>query len=804
MNRSFMNLPDQTHIAAEQAYREAEQKAVHYFTQLYRHVTDHTYEVGLIEDFQQWKGTHMSLTSRLSRWLKVKQRPTAKDYHRYIHWLQTTGKLESYLHRSVGYIYMRDLGRALYAPSTQERVGEVVNSLKSKLLNSATATDRTATQLPDFMSMDGVYRWAQREGVEDAVIWVMDKLQQVAQNIPPELNAEQAQRKLIKIIVGVVLHAVEDMDTSVLAAERSRRLDMAIRLGYSYGLTYPFIDDILDSTLLSAQEKEQYSRLIRSALLTGSVPKLGDWSGSQPELIRYIHRELREAFDYIKAQQQPDGQQLFFEQAYVFFQAQDVDRTRTLETATYTNEELYVPVILKSACSRLVARSIIGAEEDEGFDLRTFCYGIYNQLADDFADMFDDLAHGAVTPYTYYLKYHEQRPDLLNPFEMYWAVIHYLLHEVYDSDVQTREVILDRAINGLKRAYERLGASRYAQTMELFTSGMPALNRIVQQMVRDAEDVDFLDKLLRDQMLVHLKQEREQQVKFRETVDTVRQELNQALPIPKRSGLLPMNELLIDAVNYSLEGSGKRLRPILAWVMAVQHYGLNPEQVMPMLRSLEYMHTASLIFDDLPSQDNAPARRGRITLHELHDSATAELSGLFLIQKSIREQASLSGFAPEVVLQLMDYSAQKAEELCTGQAMDLRARGQQLTLEQLNEICFYKTGAAFEASLVMPALLAGAGQNEIAVLKTFAYHAGIAFQIKDDLLDLQGDVVQLGKPIGQDESNGSSTFVSILGEAGAQREMWNHYCCALEALRQVGVGIPFLKHLLDYIAHRER
>ncbi len=802
MNRSFMNRSDHEYSGVEKSYAEAEQKAVHYFHQLHRHVTERTYESGLIEDFRQWKGKHMSLTSRLSRWLPLKQQPSARDYQRYIHWLHTAGKLDHYLHRSVAYIYMRDLGRALDAPQTQQRVQEVVDSLKRKLLNSETASN---AQLPEFMSMDGVYRWAQREGVEDAVIWVLDKLQQVATHIPAELNAEQAQRKLIKIIVGVVLHATEEMDESVPQSERSRRLDEAIRLGYSYGLTYPFIDDILDSTLLSAQEKEQYSRLIRSALLTGSVPKLGDWSGSQPELIRYIHSELREAFEYIKTHQQPGGgQQLFFEQAYVFFQAQDVDRTRTLENATYTNEELYVPVILKSACSRLVARSILSVEEDEGFDLRTFCYGIYNQLADDFADMFDDLANGAVTPYTYYLKYHQQRADLLNPFQMYWAVIHYLLHEVYRSDEQTREVILDRAINGLKRAYERLGASRYAETMELLTSGMPGLNRIIQQMVRYAEDVDFLDKLLRDQMLVHLRQDREQQAEFRETVDTVRIQINETLPVEKRDGLLPMNELLIDAVNYSLEGSGKRLRPILAWVMAVRHYGLQQEAVMPMLRSLEYMHTASLIFDDLPSQDNAPARRGRTTLHELHDSATAELSGLFLIQKSIREQASLSGFAPHIVLQLMDYSAQKAEELCTGQAMDLRARGQRLTLEQLNDICFYKTGAAFEASLVMPALLAGAKQTEIAILQTFAYHAGIAFQIKDDLLDLKGDVVQLGKPVGQDASNDSSTFVSVLGEAGARREMWNHYCYALEALRKLLVGIPFLKHLLDYIVHRER
>ncbi|MNN27907.1 Farnesyl diphosphate synthase [compost metagenome] len=265
-----------------------------------------------------------------------------------------------------------------------------------------------------------------------------------------------------------------------------------------------------------------------------------------------------------------------------------------------------------------------------------------------------------------------------------------------------------------------------------------------------------------------------------------------------------MKEPLIDAANYSLEGDGKRLRPILIWVMGVKEYGLDGSAIMPLMRSLEYMHTASLIFDDLPSQDNALTRRGRPTLHQVSDSATAELTGLFLIQKAIQEQASLDQFHAQTVLALMQYSAQKAEDLCMGQMMDLNSRGQTLTLEQLNTISFYKTGIAFEASLVMPAILAEVPETEIAGLKKFAYHAGIAFQIKDDLLDLEGDVLLLGKPVGKDAENNSSTFVSILGQEGATKEMWEHYCLAMEALKGIPRNIVFLKHLLNYIVHRDR
>ena len=264
-----------------------------------------------------------------------------------------------------------------------------------------------------------------------------------------------------------------------------------------------------------------------------------------------------------------------------------------------------------------------------------------------------------------------------------------------------------------------------------------------------------------------------------------------------------MKEPIIDAANYSLEGDGKRLRPIMTWVMGVNEYGLNKSAIVPLLRSLEYMHTASLIFDDLPSQDNASTRRGRPTLHQVYNIAIAELTGLFLTQKAIEEQASLDQFDSKTVLNLIQYSAQMTEDMCKGQAMDLDSKGKQLTLEQLNMMCFYKTGIAFEASLIMPAILAHAKELEMEALKKFAYHAGIAFQIKDDLLDVEGDLILLGKPIGKDAENNNSTFVSILGPDGARKEMWEHYCLAMEALQEVPRNTTFLKHLLNYIVNRD-
>lgn len=215
------------------------------------------------------------------------------------------------------------------------------------------------------------------------------------------------------------------------------------------------------------------------------------------------------------------------------------------------------------------------------------------------------------------------------------------------------------------------------------------------------------------------------------------------------------------------------------------------------------MHTASMIFDDLPFQDNACKRRGRPTLHSVYTVAVAELTGLFLIQKAVGEQASLSKYDPKNVLKLINYSAHKAAEMCKGQEMDLASKGKQLTLEQLNALCFYKTGIAFEASLLMPAILANEKAPQMEALKKFAHHAGIALQIKDDLLDTEDDTILLGKPTGKDVENNNSTFVTILGPTNAKKEMWNHYCLAMEALAEVPCNITFLKQLLNYIVNRD-
>ncbi|MRG86050.1 polyprenyl synthetase family protein [Salinibacillus xinjiangensis] len=777
---------------ADGCYGQAEQRAKDYFHSLSQKLTQKDYVPGLIHDIQTWKQDHLH-HSLLNRFTRGKSNANSRGYYHYIQWLDYIGKLDQYLDRSISYIFMRDLGKDLNFPDTQHRIQNAVNGLKDYL--------KQADHQSELFSMAGLYRWAQKEGVESSLFWLIDKLKTVSKQIPKEMDAEEAKRKLIKLIAGVIMHQIEELGNQVSAEERARKLDIAIRLGYSYGLTYPFIDDLLDANILSDQEEERYSDIIRTTLVSGSVPDLGEWKGENKDLMQFVHAELREAFTYIKKHQRLETRTSFFEQAYVFFHSQEVDRDKDLSYAHYSNEELYIPVIIKSSSSRLIVRSVISAPEDEGFDRRTFYYGIYNQLADDFADMFDDMKEGRVTPYTYFLKYHDQRKDLINPFELYWTVIFNLIHNVYDSDPKTCEVILNRAINGLKRFKERMGVQMYNELMNLFTANISKLNKFVQKMVRKAEDVDFFDKLLRDHILTGLKNERIERQEFLDTIENVREQINELLSIAKTNSV--MSEPISEAANYSLEGGGKRLRPIITWVMGVHEYGLEKTAIAPLLKSLEYMHNASLIFDDLPSQDDAAIRRGRRTLHEVYNTAIAELTGLFLTQKAVEEQTTLDAFDAKTVLSLIQYSSRITAEMCKGQAMDLGSKGKPLTLEQLNMMSYYKTGMAFEAALIMPAILAHVEEDEMNALKTFAYHAGIAFQIKDDLLDVEGNLIILGKPVGQDEENQNTTFVSILGREGARKAMWEHYCFASDALERIPKNTAFMKHLLDYLINRD-
>ncbi|QHS23544.1 polyprenyl synthetase family protein [Virgibacillus sp. MSP4-1] len=780
-------------VNTDSCYWLAEEKAADYFNRLYDQVHQKTYIPPLITDLKSWNHHRRHRHSLFSLFSSHRKKP--ESYNHYVKRLEQKGKLDDYLERSVSYIYLRDMGKDLSSPSTRIKVGNVVEHLK-KQISQRKVSDLDAEQF----NIAWLYRIAQKYQFESTMIWFIEKLKTISSVIPAEMDAEKAQLKLIKIITGVIINELEEKGKGMSPEELSRTLDTAVRLGYAYGLTYPFIDDLLDSKVLSEEEAKRYSEMIRTTLVTGSVPALGKWQGTNRHLVQFAHAELKKAFEYIKNHQTETTKNNFLEQAYVFFHAQEEDRNKDLSNGRYTNEEIFIPVILKSASSRLMIHVITSGENTEGLDQHTFYYGIYNQLSDDLRDMYSDLEEGTVTPYTYYLKHHKERPDLINPFELYWAVTHNLIHNIYHSDPKTCDVILGRAINGLKRLKAQFGTEKYHELMNQFASGIPKLNNLVQKISRKVDDVAFLDKLIRDQLIADLRNSSREQEEFFQSIEEIHPRINQMLTMPEEDAF--PQDPIIDAANYSLSGDGKRLRPIVTWMMGVHGYGLKSSEMEPLIKSLEYMHTASLIFDDLPSQDNATIRRGKPTLHQVYRTSIAELTALFMTQRAVREETKLDGFDADTVLKVIHYSTKSTEEMCKGQVMDLNAKGKDLTLDEMNTISFYKTGLGFEVALVLPAMLAQAGESEISALKKFSRHFGITFQIKDDLLDVEGDQQQIGKNTGIDAENNHSNFVSILGAEGARKAMWDHYCEAMDALQEVPRNTAFLKQLLTYFVNR--
>ncbi|WP_435008861.1 polyprenyl synthetase family protein [Tundrisphaera lichenicola] len=258
---------------------------------------------------------------------------------------------------------------------------------------------------------------------------------------------------------------------------------------------------------------------------------------------------------------------------------------------------------------------------------------------------------------------------------------------------------------------------------------------------------------------------------------------------------------LAEAMRYSLLGGGKRLRPILA-LMAADACGADLDSAMPAACALEMVHTYSLIHDDLPSMDDDDLRRGRPTCHKAFDEATAVLAGdalLTLAFEVVARDVQPPEAAARCVLALAEGSGPAG--MVGGQMADLQAEGRtDATLAALEAIHRRKTGALLRASLKMGAIVAGADGAILRALDAYGHAVGLAFQIVDDLLDVQGDEAKLGKRVNKDHGLGKWTYPGLLGLEGSRRRAAELADEAIEALAPLGRrGEPLRALALDLL-----
>ncbi len=277
--------------------------------------------------------------------------------------------------------------------------------------------------------------------------------------------------------------------------------------------------------------------------------------------------------------------------------------------------------------------------------------------------------------------------------------------------------------------------------------------------------------------------------------------LEELLPAP--TGL---EKRVVEAARYSLFAGGKRLRPILC-LAAADVVGGRIEAVMPVACALEMIHTYSLIHDDLPAMDNDDFRRGKPTCHKVFGEAIAILAGDALLTEAFdvtaRAQA-LQSFPPERIVEVLGLMARASGHrgMVGGQVIDLECENREVDLATVEYMHVRKTGALLTASLEVGANLGGGTSEQIAALKHYGQHFGLAFQITDDILDVEGDAQEMGKTPGSDQASNKRTYPALLGLSRSKEAARENVEAAIQALAPFNRDAEPLRAIARYLLVR--
>ena len=241
--------------------------------------------------------------------------------------------------------------------------------------------------------------------------------------------------------------------------------------------------------------------------------------------------------------------------------------------------------------------------------------------------------------------------------------------------------------------------------------------------------------------------------------------------LPEETG---MQKTVLEAMNYSVLAGGKRIRPRMMEA-SYRLFGGSGQEIEPFMAAIEMIHSYSLVHDDLPAMDNDTLRRGKPTTWSVYGEAMGILAGDGLLTYAFETCAKAFSLTdhPERVGRCMGILAEKAgvSGMVGGQTVDVELTGKPVSGEQLDFIYRLKTGALLEASLMIGAVLAGATEGQVRQMEQVAADIGMAFQIQDDILDVTSTEEELGKPIGSDERNQKTTYVTLEGLKGAQLQV---------------------------------
>ncbi len=263
-----------------------------------------------------------------------------------------------------------------------------------------------------------------------------------------------------------------------------------------------------------------------------------------------------------------------------------------------------------------------------------------------------------------------------------------------------------------------------------------------------------------------------------------------------------------ESMIYSLKVGGKRIRPILC-MTSTEMFGMSSEKTMPMALSLEMVHTASLIHDDLPAMDNDDLRRGKPTNHVMFGEAMAILAGDALLCHAFEyamQKLPCDEISWERITRALANFAKALgpSGMCGGQVLDMEGESDKNNVPDPISISTLKTAALIRTSIASGAILAGAEVADLSALDDYGLNLGIAFQVADDILDVTGSKDQIGKSIGKDKEQGKKTFVSVYGMDGARKMLEEKTMLSVENLAGFGEKARFLRELSLFLEKRTR
>ncbi|GGA99901.1 (2E,6E)-farnesyl diphosphate synthase [Agarivorans gilvus] len=259
---------------------------------------------------------------------------------------------------------------------------------------------------------------------------------------------------------------------------------------------------------------------------------------------------------------------------------------------------------------------------------------------------------------------------------------------------------------------------------------------------------------------------------------------------------------LLAAMRHGLLLGGKRIRPLLVYLVG-QLNDADNQALDAAAAAVECIHAYSLIHDDLPAMDDDDLRRGQPTCHKAFDEATAILAGdaLQSLAFSLIADAPVSDQQKVMMLRVLSQAA-GYQGMCGGQAIDIVSTNQKISLQQLEQLHQHKTGALIKAAIMLGAICGNIAQSEQQALSAYADALGLAFQVRDDILDIISDTDTLGKPQGSDQALNKSTYPSLLGLQGAIDKAESLGKEALQALERLPYNSQMLALLADYVVHR--